>query len=861
MTLGTDRNPNTNSNNNNDHRTDNTNSPSLPFSPSLSLYQESLLAAEALVRLLLHPQHGIGSPAKDVRFFALDLLPQICRSAPPEAIQPLLGQIVPALLEALSTMEDQRLNYLEQHAERWGISGDKLEGARVEASRQSPIGEVLEVANRLAVSKDVLNGDLIPELSALVKRAVGLNTKVGTARFIRQWAVRVGDITCGFSGSRNDNRDDGDDGGGNGGNGGDGGDGDGDGKNIRTNKDKGGIVKPSTTTTTTTPSPSIKQQVQALLRVLTSAAYGESGAAPRRAWASAAAAVLGCMLKSSSSTGSKGSRIEKWIDAAVDKYRDDSVDENTRLTSGLLLRELLRVSPELFQREAATKVLPLSFAARMDSSSSVSSIWDEIWIEGVSSEAGAVRLYRPEITDTLIKAFTASQWDRKRAAAAAVIHVVKVCPDAFEDSTDGLRLCDALTSHCSAGRLWDGKEALAEALGSLASIILSAAIKKRFISGQGGGGGKGAGEEGKNNDDNRINKNNAQNTCKNGNKNDDFPGISSVIKAVKCLATGMEKKRKMAWRKACLAAIQSIFEAAIAAQVDVEKRAAASGGAKEKASVVNRDEDEEKVAFWNATSSCLLKSIRLGVAAPGNTSNSNTITKNTSTSSSSSVYASSSSSALAASAAKDATSASSLLISKKAEEEEEMDPSAPPPPLPLIDSVNCLAALFGVAPMFLEVEETEDEGAAMEQLEDKEKDIEEEKDDKMMVEEDGGEGGNNLVIKGNSGKKKQTVVAVTIQAASLVIEANMTWQAKAAAAAVITRVAKRLVKEAKFGVHEEGNNSSFTIKAEIENNLKPLTALLEKMKVDFAIITKARTAAEAALVDVSEALVVAMSNN
>ena len=56
--------------------------------------------------------------------------------------------VVPALLESLSGLEDSRLNYVEQHAERLGLDAGKLESARVSAAQGGILGETLETCAR-----------------------------------------------------------------------------------------------------------------------------------------------------------------------------------------------------------------------------------------------------------------------------------------------------------------------------------------------------------------------------------------------------------------------------------------------------------------------------------------------------------------------------------------------------------------------------------------------------------------------------------------------------------------------------------------------------------------------------------------
>lgn len=64
--------------------------------------------------------------------------------------QPFLPDLTVVMLESLTQLEDQRLNYVEQHAERLGVSSDKLESVRVSAAKSSPMGDTLDLCARCA---------------------------------------------------------------------------------------------------------------------------------------------------------------------------------------------------------------------------------------------------------------------------------------------------------------------------------------------------------------------------------------------------------------------------------------------------------------------------------------------------------------------------------------------------------------------------------------------------------------------------------------------------------------------------------------------------------------------------------------
>ena len=50
-------------------------------------------------------------------------------------------------------LQDSRLNYIEQHAERMGLDADKLENLRVSASKASPMGDTLDLCARFATGQ------------------------------------------------------------------------------------------------------------------------------------------------------------------------------------------------------------------------------------------------------------------------------------------------------------------------------------------------------------------------------------------------------------------------------------------------------------------------------------------------------------------------------------------------------------------------------------------------------------------------------------------------------------------------------------------------------------------------------------
>ncbi|GIL84022.1 hypothetical protein Vretifemale_12732, partial [Volvox reticuliferus] len=372
-------------------------------------------SAVAVVMPVLLEQ-GLMSNVAEVRALAVEMLGLVSKTAPPPALRPLLPALVPALLEALSSLEDVRLNYVEQHAERLGLDSERLEGARVAAARASPLGDTLDLAARLADSHCL--EQLVPALVGTVKRGVGLNTKVGVARFIRNLASRPGATT------------------------------------VTVAATTAQTSEPGTATAGAT-EPLLRPHAGPLLRVLIGSVRSERSGTVRRAYAAAAAQVV-------RHAGEK--RLDKFVAEAVASYTDPGADVESRLSGGLVLRELLRAAPEKF-RMYDTVVLPAAFGAKMDDDKEVAAVWAEVWEEGVSSEPAALRLYGKEICTTLCEMLGGQQWGRKKAAADATIKLTEIAPDALGEY--GRCLATALLAELNVGRLWEGKEAVLKALAAL----------------------------------------------------------------------------------------------------------------------------------------------------------------------------------------------------------------------------------------------------------------------------------------------------------------------------------------------------------------------------------------------------------
>ncbi|XP_057801647.1 uncharacterized protein LOC131016878 isoform X1 [Salvia miltiorrhiza] len=154
---------------------------------SLTPVSEARQTMAIVLPLLL--TEGIMSKVDNIRKASIGMVTKLAKGAG-IAIRPYLSDLVCCMLESLSSLEDQGMNYVEMHAENVGIQTEKLENLRISIARGSPMWETLEFCIDVVDSHSL--EILVPRLSQLVRSGIGLNTRVGVANFIGQLVQKVG---------------------------------------------------------------------------------------------------------------------------------------------------------------------------------------------------------------------------------------------------------------------------------------------------------------------------------------------------------------------------------------------------------------------------------------------------------------------------------------------------------------------------------------------------------------------------------------------------------------------------------------------------------------------------------------------
>jgi len=116
---------------------------------------------------------GMMSPVTEVRALSINTLVKISKSAG-AMLKPHAPKLIPALLESLSVLEPQVLNYLSLRATDQEKAA--MDSARLSAAKSSPMMETINMCLQY-LDVSVL-GELVPRLCELIRSGVGLGTKV-----------------------------------------------------------------------------------------------------------------------------------------------------------------------------------------------------------------------------------------------------------------------------------------------------------------------------------------------------------------------------------------------------------------------------------------------------------------------------------------------------------------------------------------------------------------------------------------------------------------------------------------------------------------------------------------------------------
>lgn len=329
---------------------------------------------------------GITSKVESVRKASISMVTKLAKGAG-VTVRPYLNDLVCCMLESLSSLEDQGMNYVELHAGRVGIQTEKLENLRISIARGSPMWETLEICIDVVDSNSLEL--LVPRLAQLVRSGVGLNTRVGVANFISLLVQKVGVY-----------------------------------------------IKPFT---------------PLLLKLLLSVVRDEKGIASKRAFANACALVLKYAAPS---------QAQILIEDSANLH---SGDRNDQISCALLLKSFASMAVDVLSGYHAI-IVPVIFVSRFEDDKIISSLYEELWDENMSSERITLQLYMEEIVTLINEGIMSSSWASKKKASQAVRKLSEVLGEILSSHHD--LLLNSLMKELP-GRLWEGKDAVLYALSAV----------------------------------------------------------------------------------------------------------------------------------------------------------------------------------------------------------------------------------------------------------------------------------------------------------------------------------------------------------------------------------------------------------
>ncbi|GFO03251.1 proteasome-associated protein ecm29-like protein [Plakobranchus ocellatus] len=125
-------------------------------------------------------QCSLNSTVQEVRTIGLSTILQISRQAG-ALLKPNIPVLVTALLEAVSGLEPNVINYLSLHMGTQA-NQDRLDNARIAQSKMSPM---METVNRcVQYVDDTVLPELVPRLVELIRGGIGVSTKAGCSSFV-----------------------------------------------------------------------------------------------------------------------------------------------------------------------------------------------------------------------------------------------------------------------------------------------------------------------------------------------------------------------------------------------------------------------------------------------------------------------------------------------------------------------------------------------------------------------------------------------------------------------------------------------------------------------------------------------------
>ncbi|RMZ92691.1 hypothetical protein DV736_g66, partial [Chaetothyriales sp. CBS 134916] len=356
-----------------------------------------------------------GGAAQEVQQYATVSLLDIVKKSPPRSLQEFAPQVLVTLVNSLSSLEHEGINYLHLNADKYGLTADKLDQMRVSSVNASPVTEAIDTCllsitttttttttpNCHATSSAVKDKDVdmvgtdvaqvdplrdgMRRLEGCFKTAIGLPSRVALSRVIVTLVIRY---------------------------------------------------------------PSSFQPYADKFAQLNRKAVLDRNATISVAFTTS----LGYLMRLTSPK-----EVQVTSQYARKLYFDESQDVSHRSVAGEILQAISKTSNDVFLNYASI-FLPFAFIGRNDTDSEVRERFDPPWKDNIGGSR-AIRLYLNEIVALVSMHIKSPLWPVKHACCFAVADIIETMAGAQSQfSEKEANLLWPLVEEALSGKTWDGKE-------------------------------------------------------------------------------------------------------------------------------------------------------------------------------------------------------------------------------------------------------------------------------------------------------------------------------------------------------------------------------------------------------------------
>lgn len=348
----------------------------------------------AMPFLLQQMDAGAG---REVQQYAIVTLLDVVKKAPPRSLRGYAPVILETLINSLSSLEHESINYLHLNADKYGLTAEKLDNMRVSSVGASPVSEAIERCidslSTIGIRTKDLEGaeideidpvaDAMKRLESSFKVAIGLPSRVGLSRAMITLVVRHHAMFRPFA--------------------------------DRFVK----LTRKSILDRNATISQSFSTALAYLVRL------------------------------------ASGKEVRQTI-AYAKKLYFESQETSHRAVAGEMVQAISKASNDVFANFAAS-FLPFAFVGRQDLDEDTRERFETTWKDNVGGSR-ALQLYLREIVDLVRKHIESTVWPIRHACCFAVSDLVSSVDVEQKYSKEDASLLWPLVDQSLSGRTWEGKE-------------------------------------------------------------------------------------------------------------------------------------------------------------------------------------------------------------------------------------------------------------------------------------------------------------------------------------------------------------------------------------------------------------------